>query len=79
MSNVAPVCKKCGTAKVIMTGKRNQHFIGCPNCAGQSSPPEPGGTTPPAPKAPKPAKEKKPAAPPSPAPEKKTKKGGFWW
>jgi ssDNA-binding Zn-finger/Zn-ribbon topoisomerase 1 len=82
MTNVAPVCKKCGTAKVIMTGKRNQNYIGCPKCAGESSPPEPGSTTPPLPKAPKPAKEKKPAAAPptpTPTPEKKKTKGGFWW
>jgi ssDNA-binding Zn-finger/Zn-ribbon topoisomerase 1 len=78
MADETPICKKCGTPKTILKGKRNQHFIGCPKCSvpgkggvgtpqtdstsGESST-EPGRTT----------------SPPASTPEKKTQKKNFWW
>jgi len=41
MADETPVCKKCNSKKKMLKGKkRNQFFIGCPNCsdhAGKSS------------------------------------------
>jgi hypothetical protein len=74
MADETPICKKCGASKKMLKGKkRNQFFIGCPNCsphAGQQPSTELGRTTSP------PAPEVKPPKKPEAA---ETKKKTFWW
>jgi ssDNA-binding Zn-finger/Zn-ribbon topoisomerase 1 len=64
-----PVCKKHNKPKQIMKGKRNNHFIGCPDCVAEK-----GGGAPPAKK----ETQNNPPPPPPPGGDSKKKKG-FWW